>query len=80
MYAVCHNMCVISNLNTSRKPYYVSDHSKLDALLHKTLSGITQISLSEIAHKMWRNHQFSQRNMAIKRAVVVMVGEVLHKI
>ena len=29
-------MCVISNQSTSKKPHYVSDLSKLDALLHNT--------------------------------------------
>ena len=29
-------VCVISNQNTSKKPHYVSDLSKLDTLLHKT--------------------------------------------
>ena len=28
--------CVTSNQSTSKKPQYVSDHSKCNALLHKT--------------------------------------------
>ena len=32
------------------------------------------ISLSKIAHQMWRNHSFSQRNKTIERAVGVGVG------
>ena len=35
----CVSVCVISNQSTSKKPHYVSDLSKLDALLHKTQQG-----------------------------------------
>ena len=33
---VCVFVCVISDQNTSKRPNYVSDLSKLDALLYKT--------------------------------------------
>ena len=36
----CVYACVISNQSTSKKPHYVSDLSKLDALLHKTCSKV----------------------------------------
>ena len=32
------------------------------------------ISLSKTTHQMWVNHPFSQRNMATKRVVEVVVG------
>ena len=35
---LCVYVCVISNQSTSKKPHYVLDLSKLDALLHKTHS------------------------------------------
>ena len=37
---LCVCMCVISSQSTSKKQYYVSDLSKLDALLHKTHSRV----------------------------------------
>ena len=65
---VCVFLCVISNQSTSKKPH-VSDLSKLDALLHKTCIRVlrldmctSRISLSKIAHQMWHDHPFSQRN------------------
>ena len=33
---VCACVCMISNRSRIKKPHYVSDLSKLDALLHKT--------------------------------------------
>ena len=79
--------CVISNQSTSKKAH-VSDVSKLDALLHKTyskvLSGIkvprldiyrSIILLSKIAHQMWYDHSFSQRNKTSKIAVEVKIGD-----
>ena len=48
---------------------------KLDALLHKTHIKVlwcnmcTSISLSKIAHQVWRDHPFSQRNKTTERAV-----------
>ena len=74
-------VCVISNQSTSKKPHYVIDLSKLDALLQKTHQGpsVTKVprldmcrsimSLSNIAHQMWHNHPFSQRNKTTERAV-----------
>ena len=65
--SVC--VCVRSNQSTSKKPHYVSDLSKLDALLHKTCIKVlgldmctSMISLSKIARRMWSYHPFSQRN------------------
>ena len=53
-------VCVISNQNTSKKPHYVSDLSKLEAFLHKTHIKVflvprldmcrSKLSLSENAH------------------------------
>ena len=73
-------VCVISTLSPSKKPLNVSDLSKLDALLHKThikvFSGTkvprpgmckSVLSLSKIAHQMWCDHPFSQRNMSAER-------------
>ena len=34
--SLCVYVCVISNQSTSKKPYYVLDLSKRDAMLHKT--------------------------------------------
>ena len=54
---------------------------KLDALLHKTrikvlrLDICTSMILSKIAHQMWRDHPFSQRNKATEWAVGVGVGD-----
>ena len=82
VWSVCFDvcLCVISNQSTSKKPHYVSGHSKLDTLLHKThiqvpvvlrYQGLTCVdpllSLSKIAHQMWRDHPFSQRNWATER-------------
>ena len=62
----------------------MSGHSKLDTLLHKThiqvlavlrYQGLTcadkLLSLSKIAHQMWRDHPFSQRNWATERKLGV---------
>ena len=65
---------VISNQSTIKKPLDVSDRSKLDTLLHKTLQGASgtkvpslefcrSIIFSKIT-QMWRDHTFSQRNKA----------------
>ena len=75
-------VCVISTLSPSKKPLNVSDLSKLDALLHKThikvFSGTkvprpgmckSVLSLSKIAHQMWCDHPFSQRNMTTEKTV-----------
>ena len=67
-------LCVMSNQGTSKKTH-VSDLSKIDILLHKThikalrLDMCTFISLSKIAHQMWRDHPFSQINQTTERAV-----------
>ena len=89
VWSVCFDvcLCVISNQSTSKKPHYVSGHSKLDTLLHKThiqvpvvlrYQGLTCVdpllSLSKIAHQMWRDHPFSQRNITTEGAVGVGVG------
>ena len=66
---VCVFVCVISNQSTSKKPHYVSDLSKLDALSHETHIKVSMISLNKIAHQMWRHHPFSQRSKATGRAV-----------
>ena len=80
---VCVFVCVISNQNTSKKPHYVSDLSKLDALLHKTQTNVLlvlrlnicrSILLSKIAHQMWCDQPFSQRNMTTERTGEVGVG------
>ena len=53
---------------------------KLDALLHKTHIKVlwcnmcTSISLSKIAHQMWRDHPFSQRNKTTEWADGVVTG------
>ena len=65
----------------------MSDRGNLDGLLHKTQQGLSGtnlpklnmcgksiISLSKIAHQMWRYHPFSQRNKTTKREVRVEVG------
>ena len=64
---LCVCVCEISNQSTSKKPHYVSDLSKLDALLHKrTLRSGTKIARlnigrsiilsSKTAHQMWHDH------------------------
>ena len=63
----------------------MSDLTKLDTLLHKIhikaplalrYQGLTcgSIILSKIAHQLWCNHPFGQRNKATERAVRVGVG------
>ena len=73
-------VCVISNQSSSKK-HYASDGSKLDALLHKTHIKVLLVqrlgmcrsilSLSKIAHQMWSDHPFSQRNVTTERTVEV---------
>ena len=68
---------MISNQSTSKKSHYLADLGKLDALLHKTHPSGTEIprlemsrsilSLSKIAHQMWCDHPFSQRNKTTER-------------
>ena len=64
---------------------YVSDLSKLDALLHKAHTKVLLVlprpdmcrlilSLSKIAPQMWYDHPFSYGNMATERTVEVRVG------
>ena len=82
---VCVCVCVISNQSTSKNPYYVSNHSKLDTLLHKThikvllvlrYQGSTCVGpLSKIAHQMWHSYPFSQRNRTKERTEGLGVGE-----
>ena len=69
--SVCVSVCVCvrSNQITSKKPHYVSNLSKLDALLHKTYIKVlrfdmctSMISLSKIARQVWCDHPFGQRN------------------
>ena len=61
----------------------MSDLGKFDALLHETYIKVflvivsykgfdmcrSILSLSKIAHQMWHDHPFSQRNMTTERAV-----------
>ena len=54
---------------------------KFDALLHKTCMKVLRldmrtfmISLSKIAHQIWRDHSFSQRNKPTEWPVGVGVG------
>ena len=74
---------VISNQSTSKKPH-VPDLSKLDdTLLHKThikvllflryMLGMCRsiLSLSKIAHQLWRDLPFSQRNKTTERTIGV---------
>ena len=75
------HVCTISNQSTSKKSHHVSDLSKLDALLHKThIKALridmctSMISLNKIAHQMWHDCTFSQRNKTTERAVIVGVG------
>ena len=67
-------VCVTSNQSTNKKTN-VLHLSKL-ALLHKTHIKVLRldmctfmISLSKIAHQMWRDHPFSQRNKTTQWAV-----------
>ena len=72
---------MISNQITDRKSHYVSDVTKLDALMDKTPPGPSGtnvprlsmcrsiISLRKITNQMWRDHPFSQKNKATKRAM-----------
>ena len=64
----------------------VSDFSKLGALLHETHQAPSGtkvpkldmyrfiLSLSKIAHQMWRDHPFSHRNMTTEKTVGAGVG------
>ena len=79
----CVFLYVISNQSTSKKPHYVSDLSKLDALLHKTHIRVKEprlnmcrsiLSFCKIAHQMWHDHPFSQRNRTTERTVRVGFG------
>ena len=63
----------------------MSDFSKLDALLHKTHIKVLLLlrhqgskcvdPLSKIAHQMWRDHPFSQRDRKAGKTVGVGVGD-----
>ena len=78
-------LCVISNQGTSKKPHYLSDLCKLNTFLHKTHIKLflvlkyqprldmcrSILTLSKIAHQMWHDHPFSQRNRTLKRLVGV---------
>ena len=69
---VCVCIYVISNQSTSKRPHYMSDFSTPDALLDKThikvllkvlsYQVLTSIDPSKIAHQMWHDHPFRQRN------------------
>ena len=65
----------------------MSGHSKLDTLLHKThiqvpvvlrYQGLTCVdpllSLSKIAHQMWYDHPYNQRNRTTERTVGSVCG------
>ena len=72
--ASCVCVCVISNQSTSKKPHYVSDLSRFDALFHKTYIKVllllryqglidmcrSILSLTKIAHQMWYDRLFRQ--------------------
>ena len=72
LVCVCVCVYVISNQSTSKRPHYMSDFSKPDALLDKThikvllkalsYQGLTSVDPSKIAHQMWHDHPFCQRN------------------
>ena len=69
-------VCVRSNQSTSKKLHHVSELSKLDVLLHKTCIKVlklnmctSMISLSKIAHQVWCDHPFSQRNKTAEWSV-----------
>ena len=80
---VCVSVCVGYQI---REPYYVTDLSKRDTLVHKTHIGPSGtklprlpmcrsiISLSKIIHQMWRDHPFSQISKTTEIAVGVGVG------
>ena len=82
---LCVCVLVISNQSTSKKPH-VSDLSKHDdALLHKTHIKVllflrymldmcrSILSLSKIAHQLWRDLPFSQRNKTTEKTIGVEV-------
>ena len=86
---VCVRVCLCdikSEYQSTSKKSHVSDLSKLDPLLCKTHQGPSGtevptfdmcgsiISLSKIAHEMWRVHPFCQKNKTTERAVGVGVG------
>ena len=84
----CFCVCVISNQSINKKPYCLSDLNILTPCrknTQKAPSGTkvprprleicrSKISVSKITHQMLRDHPVSQRNKAIKGAVVVEVG------
>ena len=51
----------------------MSDLRKLDTLLYKKHLKVLRYQ-GKIAHQMWRDHPFSQRNMATERTFGVVVG------
>ena len=75
--AFCLCVCVISNQSTIKKPLDVSDRSKLDTLLHKTLQGASgtkvprlefcrSIIFSKITSNVARSHIQSKKQGKIK--------------
>ena len=89
--AACLCLCVIWNQSTSKKPHYVSDLGKFNALLYKTHKVLlvlryqcdtNDISLSKITHQMWHDHPFSQKARQQKEQAmeVEALGEGVNKI
>ena len=72
---VCVCVCVreISNQSTSKKTC-VRLQGPSGTEVPKPNICISIISLSKIAHQMWHNHPFSQRNKRTEKPVVVGVG------
>ena len=68
---VCVYVCEIKS-EYQQKPHHMSELSKPDALLHKAYIKVlrldmcaSMISLNKIAHQLWRDNPFSQRNKTI---------------
>ena len=71
-------MCDIKS-EYGKKPHYGSDLGKRDAFLHKTYIKVLLVlryqdstsvdPLSNVAHQMWHDHPFSQRNRKTEKTV-----------
>ena len=79
--AVCVCVCVSDQIRVPAKSHITCQLSKLIVCTHKICIKVprfdmctSMISLSKIAHQMWREHPFSQRNMTTEWAVGVGVG------
>ena len=79
---ICVLVCVWYQIRVpAKKPHHESGLSKLNSLLHKTCIEVLRlymctfmISLTKIAHQMWRDHPFSQRNKTTEWADGVVTG------